>query len=170
MLEIIPAVTDEQLQQVRMLSQAYIRWLIETEKSLGLVYEPNGEDVYGYEDGEAQLPGDYIAPHGCLLLALYDTLPAGCVALHQYSAGVGEVRMLFVRPEFQGKGVGKALVSRLAKEAHSIGYRFVQLETASYMTDAHRLYRAQGFQQIPAYYEAVHSLKDHLLYMGKTLT
>lgn len=168
-LEIVHAVTEDQLQQARALSRAYITWLIETEESLGLFYEPNGEDVYGYEDGEAQLPGDYIAPHGCLLLALYDSTPAGCVALQKFSEGIGEVRMLFVRPEFQGKGIGKALVSHLVDAARAIGYNFIQLETASYMTDAHRLYRAYGFREIQPYYEVLHSLKDHLLFMGKPI-
>jgi len=103
MLEIIQAGQADQLQQAKELSRTYIKWLIEIEESLGLFYEPNGEDVYGYEEGEAQLPGDYVAPHGCLLLARYDSIPAGCVALRQHSDGISELRMLFVRPEFQGK-------------------------------------------------------------------
>ena len=168
MLEIIQAVTDDRVQQVRELSRIYVRWLEDNEKALDL-YDPQFFQDYGYKDGVAELPANYAPPDGCLLLALYDSLPVGCVALAKYGDGICELRMLFVRPECQGKGVGKALVNLLVDSAQKIGYDLMRLETSAYMTDACRLYHALGFHDIEPYYDVQHSMKALAVFMEKSL-
>src|SRR4051812_3570709 len=99
MLEIVVAQSEAQIQQVRVLSRAYVSFLDEFDKVLG-IYDPELNKVYGYVNGEAVLPGDYIAPDGCLLLALDAGTPAGCIALRKQDANTCEMRMLFVSQEF----------------------------------------------------------------------
>lgn len=41
----------------------------------------------------------------------------GCGALHLYGMHLAEIRSIAVQPEFQGRGVGRALVNRLLREA-----------------------------------------------------
>src|ERR1700680_2376212 len=70
----------------------------------------------------AALPGKYAPPHGRLLLATMNGEPAGCVALRRFDQKRGEVKRLYVRPQYRGNGLGKALMNALDTEARAIGY------------------------------------------------
>ena len=168
MVEITVAQSAAQVQQVRDLSRGYVAWLIELDKSLG-VYDPEVFNAYGYQGGEAPLRGEYGAPDGCLLLALVDSKPAGCVAFRRFDAGTCEMRMLFVQPEFQGLGVGRALVVGLLDAAKTMGYSSMCLETSRHMVSAHRLYASLGFREVGQYDDREDSLKDIRVFMERRL-
>jgi putative acetyltransferase len=100
----------------------------------------------------AGLPGDYAPPEGVLLLAEYDGALAGCVALHQLEPHICEMKRLYLRPQFRGKGAGRALAETIIWEARAIGYRRMRLDTVEpVMQDAVALYRHLGFTEIAAY-------------------
>jgi len=105
----------------------------------------------------AGLPGDYAPPDGRLLLAEYEGQPGGCVALHKLTLqnvndGICEMKRLYLRPQFRGKGVGRALAERVIAEARQIGYRRMRLDTVEpVMKDAVAMYRRLGFREIAPY-------------------
>jgi putative acetyltransferase len=104
-------------------------------------------------DGElAGLPGDYAPPEGRLLLAEYDGRLAGCVALHQLEPGICEMKRLYLRPAFRGKGLGRALAERIIAEARLIDYQRMRLDTVEpVMKDAAAMYRKLGFREVAPY-------------------
>lgn len=100
----------------------------------------------------AELPGDYAPPEGRLLLAEYEGQLAGCVALHKLDPGICEMKRLYLRPQFRGKGLGRILAERIIAEARQIGYQRMRLDTVEpVMKDAVAMYRKLGFNLITPY-------------------
>jgi putative acetyltransferase len=109
----------------------------------------------GFDKELAGLPGDYAPPHGRLLLAHGNGKVAGCVALHAFgpeAGAAGEIKRLFVRPEFRGQKIGKALMDAVLEAARAIGYQRLLLDTVTGKMDkAIAMYREYGFREIPSY-------------------
>jgi ribosomal protein S18 acetylase RimI-like enzyme len=100
----------------------------------------------------ASLPGGYAPPEGRLLLADQDGQLAGCIALHKLEPGVCEMKRLYLRPRFRGKGLGRALADHIIAEARQIGYQRMRLDTVEpVMKDAVAMYRKLGFKEIAPY-------------------
>jgi putative acetyltransferase len=100
----------------------------------------------------AGLPGDYAPPEGRLLLVECEGQLAGCVALHALEPGICEMKRLYLRPRFRGRGLGRAVAERIIAEARQIGYRRMRLDTVEpVMKDAVAMYRKLGFKEIASY-------------------
>jgi len=108
----------------------------------------------GFDQELAGLPGDYALPEGRLLLLTFANDAAGCVALHKIDGSICEMKRLYVRPQFRGKGVGKILAERVIAEAREIGYTKLRLDTVEpVMRTAVAMYRNLGFRDITPYRE-----------------
>ena len=62
-----------------------------------------------------------------------------------------EMKRLFVRDAFQGKGAGVALAKAAITSAREAGYARMLLDTLPSMGSAHRLYERLGFKEIEPY-------------------
>jgi GNAT superfamily N-acetyltransferase len=58
-----------------------------------------------------------------------------------------EVKRMYVRPAFRGKGLDKAILNHLAEHARTNGVRTLRLETGIYQVEAIGLYEGWGFQR-----------------------
>ena len=114
----------------------------------------------------AALPGEYAPPNGCLILAVADSKPCGCVALHKLEESICEMKRLYIKPKYRGKGFGKLLVNAVIDEAKKIGYTKMRLDTVPQMKEAINLYRQIGFKEIEPYRE---NPIDGALYMEMDL-
>lgn len=98
-----------------------------------------------------RFPGEYAPPHGAVLLATESGEPAGVGAVRDHGPRTCEMKRLYVRPAFRGRGLGRALSERLIRKARELGYARMRLDTLATMDAAIGLYLALGFREIPPY-------------------
>jgi carbonic anhydrase len=141
-MEIVLPVSGPELDRVRALFREYARW----------VDEPCC--FASFEQELAGLPGEYAPPGGRLFLALDGAHAAGCVALRQHDSSSGEMKRLYVRGAYRGRGLGRQLAQCVIASARERGYARLLLDTLPKMTEAIALYRALGFRGVGAYSSA----------------
>jgi len=117
-------------------------------------------DELEWQSELADLAGHYGAPHGAILLALVDGVPAGCVVMRGIGRDVSEMKRLFVRPAFRGLGLARKMIDMLMRLSCKRGYAHLRFETGSLQTEAEGLYRSMGFQSIPPYYACSDLLRE----------
>ena len=141
MTEIIGVQAQQDIETARALFKEYEGWL-----GINLCFQ-------NFEKELANLPGEYVPPDGRLLLAFDNNEVAGCIALRRIGDDVCEMKRLFVRSDFRGKGLGRTLVEMIIAEAKEIGYQKIRLDTLPpKMNQAIALYRSLGFTEIGPYY------------------
>ena len=105
-----------------------------------------------FEQDMAKLQ-QFAPPSGCLLLA-YEGNVAGCACLRKIGEDVGEIKRMYVRPEYRRKGIGRSLLQAIIHKARQIGYSKIRLDSAPFAKAAHALYNSAGFQNIEPYPES----------------
>jgi len=107
----------------------------------------------GFAQELAGLPGKYAPPAGRLALAISDAGVAGCIALRRVDDCRAEMKRLYVRPAFRGRGIGAALLEYVIQEARAAGYAEIVADTMPVMADALAMYRRRGFELTGPYAE-----------------
>jgi GNAT superfamily N-acetyltransferase len=77
--------------------------------------------------------------------------PAGCGGIELVGTEYGELKRMYVRPHFRGRGFGKLLLDYLSDHARAHGVGLLRLETGIHQPAAIRLYERTGFQRVPAF-------------------
>ncbi|WP_276368782.1 GNAT family N-acetyltransferase [Chryseolinea sp. H1M3-3] len=99
-----------------------------------------------------KMPSGFERPNGICLLAYVNNESAGTVAVRRIDANTCEMKRLFVKPKFQGMGLGRQLAERVMAEAKDLGYTKMRLDTSrSAMAAGISLYQSMGFYEIAPY-------------------
>jgi GNAT superfamily N-acetyltransferase len=77
----------------------------------------------------------------------------GCGGIKIFGSDYGEIKRMYVRPQFRGLGFAKLMLEHLADYARSRGVSLLRLETGIAQQDAIALYERSGFQSIPPFGE-----------------
>jgi putative acetyltransferase len=167
MLEILPAESEFQYQQVRELLVEHIAWDTTQVSQLGL----DGQEAldFYYASGDVALPGAYAPPEGRMFLATQSGKAAGCGAFHRMSQAACEMRHMHVRPEFRRMQIGRRLTETLIKAAREAGYVVMRLETVTFMDKAIAMYSSFGFKTCPPYYVIPESFRAITVFMQVNL-
>ena len=109
------------------------------------------------------IPGD-----GAFLVAYLDDAAVGCGAVRRLDETTAEIKRMYVNPSVRGRGIGRALVEALEREARLIGVTKIVLETGTRLASAIKLYEAMGYAHIPLFGEYLSSPNTSLCF-GKSL-
>ena len=94
-----------------------------------------------------------IAQGVAFFVARSDGVAAGCGGIMLVGTEYGELKRMYVRPQFRGLGLAKLMLDHLADYARSHGVTTLRLETGIHQHAAIGLYERAGFQQIPPFAE-----------------
>ena len=142
-LNIYAATTEEDMDVIRELFREYQAWL-----DVDLCFQD-------FEGELKSLPGAYAPPLGQAYLAKDETSGQidGCIAVRPRDNGRCEMKRLYVRDAWRGRGLGRELAALSLVKAKAAGHTHMCLDTLGHLTSAIALYKSMGFQEIDAYYD-----------------
>jgi len=85
----------------------------------------------------------------------HDGIPAGCGGIQFFGSAYGEVKRMFVRPQFRGLGLARLMLNHLESHAREQDIHILRLETGIHQKEAIRLYEKMGYQDIPPFGEYI---------------
>ena len=164
MITVMQASSSTEIQDAKTLLAEYFEFLqreVDTDVDDLDVVPP----VAGYREELANLPGRYAPPDGRLLVAYDGANSAGCVGLYKREHGIGEVKRLWVRPDFRSRQVGRRLMETLIAEARAAGYEAILLSTVDKLKAATSLYTSLGFQPTESYFDLPPTMIAHEIFL-----
>ena len=115
-----------------------------------------GQSLGGYEEelrdvaARARDSEVYVAIDNGMVVGGVTFVPSSDNAMSEFSdPHAAGVRMLAVSPEFQGTGVGRALLERTVERARELGRRRLLLHSTPVMVVARAMYERHGFARLP---------------------
>lgn len=82
-----------------------------------------------------------------------DGTAAGCGGVKFFGTEYGEIKRMYVRPQFRGLGLAKRMLDHLAAYTRDHGIGLLRLETGTHQHEAIQLYERAGFHPISPFGE-----------------
>ncbi|MEQ8322701.1 MAG: GNAT family N-acetyltransferase [Rhodospirillales bacterium] len=155
--DIAPARSGEDIETTREMFSEYQQWL-----NVDLCFQD-------FENELAGLPGKYQPPAGEIYIARDQGAVAGIIAVRPVGdpdEKMCEMKRLYVRPAWRGRGLGRQLAELVIGFAGKAGYRRMVLDTLPQLETAKSMYARMGFGEIAPYY---HNPLPGVVYMEKLL-
>jgi len=113
----------------------------------------------------------FTPPAGNIFIAQRMGEPVGTASIKMIRPEVAELKRMYVKPEFQGFGVGELLLKRVVDEAKLFGATEIYLDSPPPLLPSHKLYQKHGFEMFDEYPEVsiTEEMKTDWVYMRKTL-
>lgn len=86
-----------------------------------------------------------------VILAYEDIILIACASFRYYSDTVAEVKRMFVREDYRGKGVSRKTMNLLEQRVKDKGFDKLILEAGDPLLASMHLYKSIGFKVIPNY-------------------
>ncbi|GAB3401010.1 GNAT family N-acetyltransferase [Flindersiella endophytica] len=88
----------------------------------------------------------------------------GCGAIQPFDAGIGELKRMYVAPDFRGRGLARKLLAELEDLALAAGFVALRLATGHKQPEAIGLYESSGYEQTEPYGKYVDQPGTHCYY------
>jgi GNAT superfamily N-acetyltransferase len=97
---------------------------------------------------ELQVDAFGLDPVARYLVAVVGGDAVACGALHSLDIDTAEIKQMYVRPAYRGRGIAGRMLAALESLARSRGHTVVRLETGVYLPGAISLYLGAGYHPI----------------------
>jgi GNAT superfamily N-acetyltransferase len=104
---------------------------------------------------------------GQMLLATLAGEQIGCVGLRRISDRTAELKRMYVRPHARGRGIARELLAACERQARTLGYQQLWLETGTMQPEAVSLYLTSGYEPVEAFGQ--YAGGDLAIHLGRTL-
>jgi DNA-binding MarR family transcriptional regulator/predicted N-acetyltransferase YhbS len=107
----------------------------------------------GFDPGEAT-DNDATAmspPAGVFVVATSDGEPVACGGVQEIAPLTGEVKRMWVHPDWRGAGLGSRMLAHLEDRARALGHRRIHLDTNGTLVEAIAMYGRAGYRQVARY-------------------
>jgi len=139
MFKVLEAESKEQMKIARMIFEEYSNYV-----NIDLEFQNFKKEINTLHE-------IYNHPYDCILIAYFNENLVGCGALRKFDEEICEMKRLYVKPEFRGRGFGKSLAKTIIDKAIKIGYKSMRLDTLPFMKEAISLYKSLGFKEMKPY-------------------
>jgi ribosomal protein S18 acetylase RimI-like enzyme len=109
------------------------------------------ETLYPIESRHGLSVQRLISENVAFFVSRHDGAPAGCGGIKFVTSEYGEIKRMYVRPQFRGLGLGKLMLNHLIEHALARNINVIRLETGIHQHQAIRLYEGEGFLRIPPF-------------------
>lgn len=107
--------------------------------------------VGGEENRKEYIPYNRIDDIHDVIVAYDGDIPVGSASFKKYDDECAEVKRVFIKQEYRGRGISSKLMELLENAAREQGYRYLILESGEPLVAAMALYRKIGYKVIPNY-------------------
>ncbi|MCG6188756.1 MULTISPECIES: GNAT family N-acetyltransferase [Maribellus] len=84
-----------------------------------------------------------------VVVAYDDGIPVACGAVKKYDKDTMEVKRMFTHEAYRGRGIASLVLAELEEWAKELAFSKCILETGKRQPEAVRLYKKNGYRQIP---------------------
>lgn len=92
-----------------------------------------------------------IAEQVAFFVTRQDGLPAGIGGVKLFGTDYGEIKRMYVRPQFRGLGLAKQMITHLETYTQARGINLLRLETGIHQTESIGLYERMGYYLVPPF-------------------
>jgi putative acetyltransferase len=96
-------------------------------------------------------PFNTLKPIPYALVAYDYHVPVGCGAMKEFDPNTMELKRMYVKESYRGRGIGKALIQELEKWSMELNHTRCILETGPWQKEAIALYQKSGYNEIPKF-------------------
>ena len=110
-------------------------------------------DFQNFEAELNEIAVQYNKPFGGLILVIDKSKKEtiGCVGVRKFEKDIGELKRMYIKDVYRGRGLGKALLFQALSLSKELGYKKLRLDTVGTMKSAIALYQSVGFYEIEPY-------------------
>jgi ribosomal protein S18 acetylase RimI-like enzyme len=173
MVEFVPFNIQSHKSVLIQLNEEYLSWIAdEMQKRYNInIVEVLGLTIPAYLERVFDDFSSFLPPKGIYYLINDDDSILGMGALRTLKSDIGEIKRMYIKPEYRRNGFGKKILKMLIAKAREYEFSSIRLDTGKFMNAAQKVYRLAGFQEREWYYESEvpDSFLPYWLFMEKFL-